>query len=465
MFPDELKEADITPVFKKGSKSEKENYRPVSILSNISKIYERCMYDQLSEYFEGILSKYQCGFRKGHGAQHCLVVLIEKWKKYLDKGNHFGVLLTDLSKAFDVIPHDLLIAKLYAYELDSRTLKLLNNYLSNRKQRVRIGKCFSTWVEILTGVPQGSILGPLLFNIFICDLFYAMTDFEIASYADDNSTFSGNVSKDMVLSDLREAGNIIFDWCNCNGMKANPEKSHLLINQGSNETLYLQNLQIKASYSEKLLGITIDNNLNFDEHITKICKKASQKLSAIARISPYMSLTQRKLIVNAFFFSQFGYCPLVWMCHNRSLNNKINNIHERCLRLIYFDYESTFSELLSRDNSVSIHHRNLRTLATEIYKFINSLSPEIMNDFLKKEDFKRYDLRSAKVLKTINPKSVHYGTESLSFLAPKLWKIVPVNIKQSNSLQVFKSKIKNWIPSECSCRLCKAYIAGVGFID
>ena len=179
-FPGSLKTANITPVFKnKEPRTDKANYRPVSILPNLSKIFEKIMWNQLSNYFENILSKSQCGFRKGIGAQECLLVLIEKWEKVLDKGGTCGALLTDLSKAFDCLPHDLLIAKLHAYGLDYQSLKILSSYLRNRKQRVRLGSIFSTWHDILTGVPQGSILGPLLFNIFLCDLFLFINNVDI----------------------------------------------------------------------------------------------------------------------------------------------------------------------------------------------------------------------------------------------------------------------------------------------
>ena len=169
LFPDDLKLADVTPAYKKKSKTSKDNYRPLSIPSNISKMYERCIYDQIQNYFDQILSKLQCGFRKGFNAQHCLIALIEKWKKSVDSGGEFGALLADLSKAFDCLSHELLIALIY-------------NYLSNRKQRVKINDSYSSsWIEILFGVPQGSILGTLIFKTFICDMFYFMADFEIAN--------------------------------------------------------------------------------------------------------------------------------------------------------------------------------------------------------------------------------------------------------------------------------------------
>ena len=150
----------------------KENYRPVSILFNISKIYERCLCNELSSYFEDIFSDYQFGFRKGISSQQCLITLIETWKKYLDNKKSFGALLTDLSKAFDCVNHELLITKLHAYELDNSSLKLIHSYLNNMQQRVRIENEFSEWSDIKDEVPQGSILGPLFFNIHMAYYIY-----------------------------------------------------------------------------------------------------------------------------------------------------------------------------------------------------------------------------------------------------------------------------------------------------
>ena len=143
IFPTSLKLPDITPVYKKGSKNSKENYRPVSILPNISKIYERCLFKPISNYFENIFSKFQCGFRQGLSAQYCLISMIEKWKKSVDKGKTFAALLTDLSKAFDCLPHDLIIAKLNAYGFSLSAARLMQSYLCNRKQRTKINTAYS----------------------------------------------------------------------------------------------------------------------------------------------------------------------------------------------------------------------------------------------------------------------------------------------------------------------------------
>ena len=145
-------------------------------------------------------------------------------------------------------------------------------------------------------------------------------------------------------------------------------------------SLYKYKIQcIKASCCKELLGIKIDSNLTFHDHIIALCSEANKKLSALSRVSKYMDINKRRILMKSYFFSQFNYCPLVWMCHSRSLNNKINWIQERALQIVYRDYKSSFKELLQKDKSITIHQKNLQYLAIEICKVKMSISPKIMN--------------------------------------------------------------------------------------
>ena len=165
--------------------------------------------------------------------------------------------------------------------------------------------------------------------------------------------------------------------------------------------------------------------------------------------------------MNAFFDSQFNYCPIIWMFHSRNLNNKINRLHERCLRVIYNDKTSSFEQLLENDNSVSIHYRNIQALAVEMYKVTNGLSPEIMRRIREES---RSNLRYTSLF-TIPPiHSVYNGRESVYYMGPKIWELIPHAFKQINSLSGFKKAIKTWKPSNCPCRLCKTFISQVGFL-
>ena len=187
-FPANLKKADITPIFKKGDRLLKTNYRPVSILATLAKVYEKLLYPQIYDYFDRIFSKYLGGFRKAHSTQHCLLIMLEKLRGALDKGLVTGILLTDLSKAFDSISHELLAAKLYAYGFSKNSVKLIYDYLSGRTHRTKVNNSFGKWLKIMFGLPQGSILGVILFNIYINDLFFS-AEFQMANFADDCSPF------------------------------------------------------------------------------------------------------------------------------------------------------------------------------------------------------------------------------------------------------------------------------------
>ena len=209
-FPEQLKYADVKPVFKKDSRTDKKNYRPIGILPKVSKIYERCINKQLEEYFQALLSKYQCGFRKGYSVINALLPMIEKWRKSLYPGGAFGTLLIDLSKAFDCLAHELLIAKLHAYRVDIPSLKLLHSYLTKRKRKVKLNGMYNSCSKILFRVRQESILGPLLFNIFLCNLFQFFPDVDIANYADDNTPHWSNRNLNKVLHDLERTSNTLF---------------------------------------------------------------------------------------------------------------------------------------------------------------------------------------------------------------------------------------------------------------
>ena len=332
----------------------------------------------------------------------------EEIRKNLDKGRFSGMLLTDLSKAFDCLVHDLLIVKLNAYGSDYNALSLINNYLSETKQRTKIGDAFSKWTDIILEFPNDLSLGHF-YLIFISMMFYFSDATTITNYADDNTPYASD-TVDLVISRLEKDSSNLSNWFKFNYLKSNEDKCQLLLNVDYPDlSIKVGNDIVHNSTQVKLLGIVFDTALNFDAHVSKLCKKANQTFHALLRVSKYTSNGKLRIVMNSFIISQFGYCPLVWMFHSRGVNNRINKIHkrtlrlvykddkstfdERTLRLVYKDDKSTYEELLMKDNSFTIHDRNLQVLVTEIYKVINNISPVTTKSIFKIKNTP-YNLRS-----------------------------------------------------------------------
>ena len=219
--------------------------------------------------------------------------------------------------------------------------------------------------------------------------------------------------------------------------------------------------KIWESAKQKLLGMEIGRNLNFDDHVISLCKKAGRKLAVLARLSRFMRFKQKRILMKTFVESQFGYCPLIWMFHSRKVNSKINHLQERSLRIFYNDYTTSFEDLLMQDNSFKIHHKNIESLAIELFEVEKGLANPILFDTfpLKSVD---YNLRSQTDFSVSSVNTIHFGLNSLRYFASKVWSMVPLELKNINDVEIFKSEIKRWKPKQCECtlsyaqyRLCK----------
>ena len=374
----------------------------------------------------------------------------------------------DLSKAFDCIPHDLLIAKLNAYGFEKSALKLIYSYLKGRKQRVKINIEYSSWDDILNGVPQGSVLGPLLFNIFTNDLFYFVENSNIYNFADDNTLSVADANLETVINKLESDINYLDIWFKENDLLLNETKCQFMIAESSNSRCELQkinvhNKEIEEVKQVKLLGITFDNNMSMTDHIRNLCKRAGAKLSALARISPFLNEQKRVILMKSFIVSQFNYCPIIWMYCQRRSNNLINKIHERALRIAYNDFVSSFDSLLEKDESITFHQRNIQSLCLEIYKTTQNINPTFMNEIFTIKN-QTYNTRKQYLLYP-NPHTVAYGLNTFGYRGSLIWSSLPKEIQNTNDISTFKEFVSENINLVCKCNLCKSYIRGFGYIE
>ena len=212
----------------------------------------------------------------------------------------------------------------------------------------------------------------------------------------------------------------------------------------------------------KLLDVTIDNELKFDDLITKICRKANSRLSALSQLARYLSVKRKKLLYMSFIQAQFKYYLLTWMFCSRSCNNIVNKFHERALRLVYDDYESSFDALLNKNKSFFIHHQNIQKLMIEVYKSLNKPSPDNYFDSLFTSKRRQDPLQNDLLVPSV--KTVTKGKDSAKYLGAVTWNSIPSHIRQQDSLEKFCDLIKKWKP-DCKCKLCKDYIGHIGYIQ
>ena len=217
--------------------------------------------------------------------------------------------------------------------------------------------------------------------------------------------------------------------------------------------LMFNDIEIKPKSSAKLLGVVLDNKLNFNEHIKNVCKVASQYTNCLARIRNHISVKQSRLLYNAYIKSAFGYAPLVWMFCQKTSYKKIQNIQKRALRIVFLEHENTLNEICSVHKKIKIHCKHLCTLATERFKMFLNLNPSFMSDlFVRKES--PYNLRKSNLLKLPEAKSSEYGTDSVFFQGSLFWNSLPDNVKNLRSVPNFKKALKS-LNFTCTCQLCR----------
>lgn len=340
-FPDCYKIALVTPIYKRGDRANASNYRPISSLPIISKVFEKLLHQQLMTRIEKhrLLSTRQFGFRKHHSTEQLIQSLLHNWRTELDKPKpcYIAALSLDVQKAFDSIDHTLLLKKLTQFSLDDHCIKLIASYLSNRSQIMKVSNSFSNPLCIKTGVPQGSILGPLLFSIMVNDLLSTFpTSF---AYADDTIVYTAAHSPQITVSKASKLITHMASWYDKNNLMLNLGKTSLCIftNRDTNLSSYsitISDVAIKNQDHLMVLGVVLDPKLTFHKHIDKAIAKSNSLIYLFTKIRKYLDTDQAALTYKSIIRPVLEYCPSLLLILSTQSERKLERSQNIAIRII-----------------------------------------------------------------------------------------------------------------------------------
>jgi len=403
VFPNELKSACVIPIFKGGDPKLIQNYRPVSVLPVISKIFERVMYNRLVKYLEkyNILYKYQFGFKSNHSTYMALTLLVDKILSALDNNEHVIGLYLDFAKAFDTVNHQILLSKLSHYGIRGNMLKWFESYLMNRKQVVKYNDMISKEMLINCGVPQGSILGPILFLIYINDLSTVSNILFTLMFADDTNMFiQGKNIKQMEDCMNNELINIV-KWLHCNKLSLNIGKTHTMLFTGNkhmhirSNNIYIEGITIETVVKTKFLGVIIDNKLTWKEHINYICNKISKGIGIIKKVRDILSKDTLLGLYYTFIYPYLSYCNIIWGRAANIYLNRLFILQKRIMRIICKTHYLAHTESLFQECKVlNVYKINSYSIGIFMYKYCMGLLPRLFdNMFVIQNEHHRYETR------------------------------------------------------------------------
>jgi len=458
IFPDSLKIAKVIPIHKSDSKLDIKNYRPISLLPTVSKIFEKLLYNGIYNFLvsHNLLCEQQYGFRKKCSTLLALLDMHNDISKSFDnKALSLGIFL-DLSKAFDVINHDILLQKLSYYGICGLPLMLIESYLSNRKQFVRINGVDSSMSNVICGVPQGSILGPLFFIVFINDVVYCSNILQFILYADDTNVF-------LTTTDITAAVNIVnveleklSKWFKANRLMLNASKSCFIIfknnkssalNINDNMCIKIDNTALKQVNNTKFLGVVIDSNLSWSYHIDYVAMTLSRVAGVLNRVKFVLPQSALMKIYYSLFYSNLLYCLLIWGNADSKFINRVQILQNRALRAVSkASYRSSTNPLYIKLKCLKLNELYSYHLAIFFFKLYNGYLPIVCNKYMiTSSGSNTYNLRAHTVH---NLAKTACRQRHIMTTGPILWDSIPSNIKNVKNLSTFKTKVFIWLHSK-----------------
>ena len=440
----------VCPLFKSGEKCDANNYRPISVLPSIARVFERILFEQIYRHLSNnkLLYSRQSGFRSLHSTVSALLDMTNDWCFNIDRGMVNGVLFLDLKKAFDTVDHKILLKKLEFYGFEGITLHWFQSYLADRQQVCCVNGVVSSTKTISCGVPQGSILGPLLFLIYDNDMPKCLGYGTARLFADDTNLTFTSCSLPVLQNKMSNDLNEIAAWLNVNKLTLNLLKTDFML-IGSrqriaaldgNIELSLSNTDVRQVESTKCLGVNIDKNLTWEGHLQSVKQKVSSNLRILKKVKPFLNSENIDTLYRSIIEPYFSYCCLVWDSIGDTLSNSLQRLQNRAARIVTgAAYSKPSGEVFEELGWTQLNSMRQFHKAIMMFKIVNGLAPPYLTEmFTSNNALNNYGLRSSNYDLELPKCRTNYYKNSFAFSGVKVWNALPRNLKEERSLEKFK---------------------------
>ena len=453
--PEALKAARVVPVFKNGDRKDVSNYRPISVLPCFSKILEKLMFTRLHKFLidHRCIYDYQFGFLPGRSTSHALIHFCDIVNNAFEENHYVSGTFLDLSKAFDTLDHTILLSKLKYYGIRGRALSWFRSYLSKRHQFVTINNVNSNPKPIPCGVPQGSILGPLLFIIYVNDLYKASNRLHIISYADDTNLFFSSPDLDMLVETVQNEFVNVRNWFCVNRLSLNVKKTNSVIFRSPSKPfpanldhIKLCGVKVRLSSNSKFLGVVIDQHFSWKDHILYISKKVSKGVGILSRLRHLLPRHILLMLYNTLILPYLSYCNVVWGGALPTRIQPLFILQKRCIRIIFNKHRLHHTTpLFAKLKTLSIYNLNRYCTSMFMFSWVHGICPIIFNRYYHFcSEIHPYRTRFSSNI-SVPFFRLKSSQLSIRYIGVKVWNSLPDYIRKCMQSNTFKRKLKEYL--------------------